>query len=189
MGSAEADKEKAVLRLRIIGDGEHAAVVRSVARLAWKALDHTPARFIGIGSVLSRQRVAATDAGLEPWATVIHPQAVVSPEAQVCEGAYVGPCAVVNMGAVVGRHCIVNSGAVVEHDVLLGDFVNVNPGAVIGGGAHIGAGTVLGLGSRVRDHVRVGQGVTVAMGAVVVRDVPDGVTVMGCPARERPCAG
>jgi serine acetyltransferase len=37
----------------------------------------------------------------------------------------------------------------------------------------------------VRDHIALGAGVMVAMGAVVTADVPDGATVVGVPARRR----
>lgn len=43
---------------------------------------------------------------------------------------------------------------------------------------------MIGLGARIRDHVTVGDGATVAMGAVVVADVAAGTTVFGIPARE-----
>jgi len=165
--------------LRIIGDGEHAAVVRLHSQRAYLS----PHRFVAIGDPRARESAVASDGGTEAWANVVSSAAIVSPDALGGDGIFIGPGAVVNRGAVIGRHSIVNSGAIVEHDVSLGAFVNVNPGAVIGGGAVIGQRTVLGLGCRIRDHITIGSDVTVGMGAVVVADVPDGVTVMGCPAR------
>jgi acetyltransferase-like isoleucine patch superfamily enzyme len=35
----------------------------------------------------------------------------------------------------------------------------------------------------VRDHISIGEGATIGMGAVVVRDVREGAIVMGVPAR------
>lgn len=164
--------------LRIIGDGEHARMVRAIIDVGRQA----PGRHFAIGGVLARERAVMNDKGSEPWATLIHPTAQVS-GAFHKEGVFVGVRAVINPGAKIGAHTIINTGAIVEHDVEIGDFTNVNPGAVIGGGAKIGSRTVLGLGCRIRDHVTVGSGVTVGMGAVVVKDVPDGATVMGCPAK------
>jgi len=40
-----------------------------------------------------------------------------------------------------------------------------------------------GLGAVVRDHVAIGDGATVGMGAVVVKDIPDGARALGVPAR------
>jgi UDP-perosamine 4-acetyltransferase len=55
----------------------------------------------------------------------------------------------------------------------------------IGGDVTIGDRTFVGLGARVLPGVTLGSDVIVGAGAVVVRDVPDGVTVMGVPARQR----
>lgn len=176
MEPTEPSTEKAMLT--IIGDGEHAAVVREAAGGgAWLT-----GAIVAIGSPKIREHVVK-DRSPERWANVVHARASVSPEATLGGGVFVGPGAIVNRGATIGAHAIVNSGAVIEHGVVLKPFVNVNPGAVIGGGARIGARTVLGLGCRIRDHIKIGSDVTVGMGAVVVNDVPDGVTVMGCPAK------
>jgi acetyltransferase EpsM len=137
----------------------------------------------GVSAV--RERIARRyEAAGVPWATVVHASAVVSPTAALGEGTVVFAGAVVQTRAVLGRHVVVNTAAVVEHDVRVGDFAQIAPAAAIGGGAAIGARSYLGLGCRVRDHVSVGEGALVAMGAVVTSPVPGGVTVKGVPAKE-----
>lgn len=136
-------------------------------------------------SPLRREVAERFEAAGVAWATVVHERAIVAGSAVLEPGAVVMAGAVVNPGARVGRHAVVNTGALVEHDVVLEEFVMAGPGAAIGGGARAGAGAFLGLGCRIRDHVAIGAGATVAMGAVVVNAVPAGAVVFGVPARAK----
>lgn len=117
--------------------------------------------------------------------TVVHPTAHVAPTARLGVGVFVGPNAVVHTRAVVGDHAIINSGAIVEHECVVGMNSHIAPGAILGGGVHIGAHTLVGLGSRVLPLLSVGDKCTVGAGAVVVRSVLDGLTVVGVPAKVR----
>jgi len=191
----------------ILGAGEHARVVADAIRSrpeAWE-LDglvdrageaglterlgstsdvDAPALVLGFGSS-SAARAAAVDR-FDPraeWAIVVHASATIAPATELRPGAVVLAGAVVNAGATVGRHAIVNSGAIVEHDVHLGDFVQVAPGATLGGGTVVGDAAHIGLGAAVRDHVTIGARATVGMGAVVIADVPADTLVVGNPAR------
>jgi len=117
------------------------------------------------------------------FATVIDFSAVVSAYTSIAHGAAVFPRAVVNSRAALGPHAVVNTAAVIEHDVTLARNVHVAPNATLCGGVSVGSHTLIGAGATVIPSVRVGRRCTVAAGAVVVRDVPDGATVRGCPAR------
>jgi acetyltransferase EpsM len=139
---------------------------------------------IGWSAAAAREEVVRRyDARGATWATVVHAWARVSPRAVLADGAVVLAGAIVNGGASLGAHCVVNTGVVIEHDVRLGRNAHAAPGAVLGGGVDVGDHAFLGLGCRIRDHVRIGSRAVVAMGATVVGSVPDGVTVMGTPAR------
>lgn len=71
----------------------------------------------------------------------------------------------VGHGAKVGKHCLIVAGA------------------VLGGSCEIGDYSFIGMGALIKNKIRVGKNVTVGMGAVVTKDVPDGWTVIGNPAR------
>ncbi|SFM82552.1 UDP-perosamine 4-acetyltransferase [Marinobacter pelagius] len=115
--------------------------------------------------------------------SVIHPSAVISTHATVGVGTAVFANAVINACASIGEGCIVNTGAVVEHDCGVGDFSHVSPNAVLAGGVKLGPLVWVGGCASVRQLVEVGGGATVGMGAVVTKDVPASVTVVGNPAR------
>lgn len=137
---------------------------------------------LALGDNNARYRAFVLLEGVE-FPAVAHPSAVISPSAVIAEGTVVFPRVVVNAAARVGRAAILNSGAIVEHDCVLADGVHVSPGAVVAGGARVGSRSWIGAGAVVLPGVVVGDGVVVGAGAVVLRDVPDGQTVAGVPAR------
>lgn len=116
-------------------------------------------------------------------ATIVSKGAFVSPYAKVGEGVFVFPGAAVEDNAVVEDDVCIADHAVVAHDVHIGKHVCVEAQSVVPGHVVVGEGAFIGIGALLRDRVRVGAHAVVAMGAVVMRDVPEAVEVMGNPAR------
>lgn len=142
---------------------------------------------IGNNQIRREKHCELAAAGAE-IVSVIHPAAVISEYAEIGVGSVVFANAVINACAEVGEGCIVNTGAVVEHDCVLGEFAHVSPNAVLAGGTKIGPLAWVGACASVRPLIEVGEGVVIGMGAVVTKDVPPGVKVVGNPARVfEPC--
>jgi UDP-perosamine 4-acetyltransferase len=140
--------------------------------------------FIGIGSNEVRRRIfdRLKAAGVTV-ATCIAPHAFVARTAVIEEGAVICAGAVVGAGARIGRNAIVNTLASVDHDCVLGDDGMVAAGVTIAGTVRIGVNSFFGVKSAVIPGITIGNNVRVRAGAVIVRDVPDDVTVSGIPAR------
>tara|TARA_R110000850_G_scaffold96655_4_gene201870 strand:- start:5986 stop:6612 length:627 start_codon:yes stop_codon:yes gene_type:complete len=118
-----------------------------------------------------------------PLVSVVHPAAVVSRYADVGPGSVVFAGAVVNADSRIGMGAIVNTGASIDHDCVLGNCVHVSPGARLAGGVMVGELGWIGIGAVVKQLVRIGDRTMVGAGAAVVKDVEDGKTVIGVPAR------
>lgn len=116
---------------------------------------------------------------------IIHPDATVSPQAELGQGVYVGPQAVVGPAAQIGDAVIINSAAVVEHHAQLAPGVHVAPAAALAGRVTVGRETLVGLGARVLPGINLGANAIVGAGAVVTRDIPDHIAVVGVPARKK----
>lgn len=137
---------------------------------------------LGIGSNGVRRKLMEQNPRA-PWVTLIHPSACVSRFAVVGTGSMIAVGACIGPGAELGRGVIVNTKASVDHDCIVGDYVHIAVGATLAGTVTVGSEALVGAGSVVIQNLTVGSGSIIGAGAAVVRDVPDGVTVMGVPAR------
>lgn len=114
---------------------------------------------------------------------IADPSAVIGLEVELEEGIFIGKGAIVNSGTRVGCCGIINTGAILEHDCTLGDFVHVGPGGVLCGGTRVEENTHIGAGAVVRQQISIGRSVLIGAGSVVIRDIPNGCTVVGNPGR------
>jgi sugar O-acyltransferase (sialic acid O-acetyltransferase NeuD family) len=162
-----------VLGIPVIGAADRDTVARHVVSFA----------VIAIGNNRVRAAIANRLAGLVSWRSVTHPRAVVSRFATIEPGAMVCAGAVVQAKAVIGAHAIVNTCASVDHDTQVGAFAHVAPGARLAGGCTVGSGALLGVNAATIPGVAIGEWATVGAGATVIEPVPDGLTVVGTPAR------
>ena len=74
-------------------------------------------------------------------------------------------------------------GVTVTHDCVVADLATLAAGVALGGGVRIGRAAYLGMNAAVHPAVRIGAGATSAWVPRSLRDVPDGETWAGVPAR------
>lgn len=140
-----------------------------------------------LGNCAARRRFVGQAAAMGfRFATLADPTARVSKYGSIGEGGYLRPDVLVMNHSHVGPHTSIMSRVTITEDNRIGGGCFIGSAVVIGGGCVIGDGVFIGLGAVLRDHVRIGDNATVGAGAVVIRDVPAGVTVAGNPAREIP---
>ncbi|SHK45332.1 serine O-acetyltransferase [Roseomonas rosea] len=143
--------------------GLHAVVWHRLAHRLWRAGFRAPARCV---SHLSRFLT-----GIE-----IHPGARIGRRLFIDHG----------MGVVIGETAEIGDDVLIYHGVTLGGLTT-NPGK-----RHptLEDGVIIGAGAQVLGPIRIGRDARIGANAVCVDPVPDGVTVVGIPARPpgRPCA-
>ncbi len=140
---------------------------------------------IGDGRVRVSYAQAVLADGLE-LISAIHPAAVVSPSARIGRNVVIAAGAVVAPDAIIADSVIVNTHAGVDHECEVDEGAHLCPSVALAGKVHVGAGAFLGIGARVLPCLSIGERAIVGAGAVVIRDVPPGVTVVGVPAKILP---
>lgn len=144
---------------------------------------------IAIADSRVRERVAerCRSAGLSSF-EVRAGDVVQMDDVEIGEGALISPFVTFTSNIRIGVHFHANLYSYVEHDCVIGDYVTFAPSVRCNGNVHIGDHAYIGAGAIIRQGkpgapLRIGAGAVVGMGAVVTRDVPDGITVVGNPAR------
>lgn len=155
---------------------------------AFLALDGE--KYFNVAVANSRDResmVTAVGNGAKPLALFAQ-EALVLDCNQFGEGSIFCPNTMVTSNSQIGKFFHCNYYSYVAHDCVIGDYVTFAPSVRCNGRvniedyAYIGSNAVIHQGVPGK-MIRIGKSSVVGMGAVVTKDVPDGVTVVGNPAR------
>ena len=144
---------------------------------------------IAIGDSKVRKRIAMLleSSGAVPF-SIRAANSVILDCNDIAEGAVFCSFSLATSNVKIGRFFHGNMYSYVAHDCEIGDFVTFGPGAKCNGNVRIGDHAYIGSGAIIREGRRghrttIGKGAVVGMGAVVLDDVPPGITVVGNPAR------
>ena len=114
---------------------------------------------------------------------VIHRNAYISKEVVFGNLNFIGNSVILNPASHIGNGTIINTRALIEHECHISDFVHIAPGVVLGGNVTIGKRSLIGAGSVVKPGIKIGKNCIIGAGSVVVKDIGDGLTYAGNPAK------
>jgi sugar O-acyltransferase (sialic acid O-acetyltransferase NeuD family) len=137
---------------------------------------------LAIGNCKTRENLA-TQLDHVIYFNVVHPSAVIAKTAQIGIGTFLAAQSVIAPDARIGNHCIINHAAVVDHDCLVGDYTHIAPQTSLGGGVKVGRGVLIGSGAVVLPGITIANYAIIGAGAVVTKNVAEGITVVGSPAK------
>lgn len=136
--------------------GLHALMIHRLSHWLWRKRFYWLARFIS--------HLARWMTGIE-----IHPGASIGERVFIDHG----------MGVVIGETAVIGDDCTLYHGVTLGG-TSWNKGK-----RHpsLAARVVVGAGAKILGPIHIGAGAKIGSNALVVKDVPDGATAVGIPAR------
>lgn len=140
---------------------------------------------LAVGNALARKRAVER---LQPFphihfATLIDPNVETSKSVSVGEGSVICAGTIITVDVSIGRHNIINLNCTIGHDAVLKDFVTLYPSVDISGAVTVGECSEIGVGTQIIQGLSIGSRVVIGAGSCVIRNVEDGVTALGIPAR------
>ncbi|MFT6746270.1 MAG: sugar O-acyltransferase (sialic acid O-acetyltransferase NeuD family) [Glaciecola sp.] len=123
--------------------------------------------------------------GKVPFANVIHSSAIIDSSVSLGEGIFILPGCCLDKGVVINDNVLLNTGVTIAHDSKVEAHTFIAPRASVAGKTTIGSCCFIGINSTIIDNVVVQNNIQIAAGAVVVNNLDETGTYLGCPAKLR----
>ena len=115
--------------------------------------------------------------------TLIHPDIYIPESTTVGKGVVIQPGCFISCDLTIDDYVFMQPHANTGHDDHLMEGCMISAFGNIGGLVTLGRYSYIGMSSAVKECVTIGDNSVVGMGSVVYKDVPEGVMVLGNPAR------
>lgn len=175
-----------------VEDDPHCALIDCIPVYqteAWFELTGEKHHCIAVGDPQARSQIASRFAlqGSSPFS-------YISRKATIVGTGILGPGCIIMDGARISHnfriysHFIANYNAVIGHDCSIQSCVTIGPGAHLNGYTRIGECVNVGSNAALINGIKespltIGNNAIIGLGAVVLRNVPEGKTAVGNPAR------
>ena len=168
------------------GRGETRDGVPVVSFSHWERTYRDLPMLVAVGAPLARRTlVARVTAAGGRFATCVDP-ASFDAGIRVGIGSFLTPGIALGAKTIIGAHVHAYPFVSVAADCTIGDYVTLCPAAVLEGAVAIGEGAFVGANATLHaapgTTLRIGANAVIGAGAVVLDDVPPGITVVGNPA-------
>ena len=137
-----------------------------------------------LGSVIARRKYVEIilEKGGQ-FVSLVHPDANLTETTRFGTGCIICRDVGLSCEVEVGDFNVLQNGCLFGHDVHVGDFCHFNARAFLGGGVMVGDSVTVNAHAVVHPGKKIGDGATVGAGSFVIRNVKQGTTVYGNPAK------
>lgn len=160
-------------------------VLKSWQLLEEHFLTKSPEFVLGVGGAKARKELAekVISIGGELCSIVSNHALIGEFGNTIGEGSCVLSHATITGDVSIGEGTLINKAVIISHDAKIGQYCTISPGAKVLGRTSVGDFSEIGSNAVILPDVMVGSNCKVGAGAVVTKNVPDGYTVAGVPAK------
>lgn len=116
--------------------------------------------------------------------SIIADNALINPTAKIGEGCVITRYTSISDNVTIGNHVIVHGFCTIGHDAVIDDYASILSYVFLGGYAQLGEYSTMNPKSMIIPHKIVGKNVVVGAASVVIKNVKDGLHVLGNPAKK-----
>ena len=114
---------------------------------------------------------------------LIHKSVVINNNVNIGSGCIICEHCILSNDVLICDFVTIHSFTILGHDTFLGKYVHLGAFCFTGGFSRIDDEATVYVRATILDRLNIGIGATVGAGSLVIRNVKDGVTVIGNPAK------
>lgn len=118
------------------------------------------------------------------FATIVDPSVILSKSVSIGEGTIICAGTIATVDISIGKHVIINLDCTLGHDDVIEDYVTIYPSVNVSGNVSVGKCCELGTGTQIIQGKVIASDTIIGAGTVVVKDIRDSGTYVGCPAKK-----
>lgn len=118
------------------------------------------------------------------FTNIIHPTAIISPECTIGTGVIISFRAYVGPNSHLSNYVVVNGMSIIGHDSIVEQFSTIGPHCNVMGNVYIGERVYLGGSCCILPGIKVDNDSKIGVGSVVIKNVKEGISVFGNPAKK-----
>lgn len=139
---------------------------------------------VAVGDPIQRKKIVDSLPPETTYATLIHPNAIVSKWVEIGEGSIITAGVVLTCNIKIGKHAHLNLTSTVGHDSVIGDYFTASPSVNISGNCIIGDNVFIGTNACIKDSIEICNNTTIGMGTVVINNITEKGVYIGNPAKK-----
>lgn len=116
--------------------------------------------------------------------SLIHPDAQVGLNTTIGEGCIIKNACSISCDIKIGKFVTIMGYSVLGHDCVVKDWCHLGAYSFLGGFSQLGESVTLHPGVRLLPYKQVGNNAIVGAGSVVIRNIKEGFSVFGVPAKK-----